>query len=132
MDEDSRSAGPLPNSAGPLVLPGQRPSRHGQRRYYGTAVEHGTDSEPAVLRGDTGETFALAFSPDGRTLAAGSADGIVKFWSVRTTREVAALKAHESVVSSLAFSPDGRTLASISVDQTMRLWPAPAFAEIDR
>ena len=91
-----------------------------------------TDAPPAVLQGDSGEVFSLAFSPDGETLAVGGADGLVKFWNVRTAREVAALKAHESVVSSLVFSPDGRTLASISVDQTMRLWRAPALTDTDR
>jgi WD40 repeat protein len=74
----------------------------------------------------------MAFSPDGETLAAGTSDGIVKFWNVRTRREVATLKAHDSVVGSVAFAPDGRTLATTSVDQTMRLWKAPALGETDR
>ena len=56
----------------------------------------------------------------------------MKFWNVRTRREVVTIKAHDSVVTSVAFSPDGRMLATISVDQTMRLWKAPALAETDR
>jgi WD40 repeat protein len=90
------------------------------------------ESEPTVFRGDTGAVYALAFAPDGETLAVGSMDGAVKFWNIRARREVATLKAHDSVVCSLAFSPDGRTLATISVDQTMRLWRAPVFNETDR
>ena len=89
-------------------------------------------SELAVLRGDAGQVYALAFSPDSATLAVGTSDGAVKFWNLRAQREVATLKAHDSIVSSLAFSPDGRTLATISVDETMRLWKAPAFSYTDR
>jgi WD40 repeat protein len=85
-----------------------------------------------VFRGDAGAVHSIAFSPEGHTLAVGSADGVVKFWNIRALREVATLKAHGTMVSSLAFAPDGRTLATVSADETMRLWRAPGFAEIDR
>ena len=88
--------------------------------------------EPTVFKGDAGAVCALAFAPDGQTLAVGSVDAVVKCWNIRTSREVTTFKAHESIVSSVAFSPDGRTLATVSVDQTMRLWKAPALDEIGR
>ena len=39
-----------------------------------------TREEVRWLRGHTNSIWALAFSPDGKTLASGSADQTVKFW----------------------------------------------------
>ncbi|NUR30844.1 MAG: hypothetical protein HOV83_34185, partial [Catenulispora sp.] len=61
---------------------------------------------------------SLAFSPDGRTLAAGRASGIVSLWNVThpddVTSDGEAYDACSSsyYLSSLEFSPDGRTLAA--------------------
>jgi WD40 repeat protein/serine/threonine protein kinase len=54
--------------------------------------------------------FALAFSPDGATLASGSVDCRVKLWDVATCRETRTLLL-EQEVRAVTFSPDGRRLA---------------------
>ncbi|MER6127403.1 WD40 repeat domain-containing protein [Streptomyces sp. NPDC001795] len=61
------------------------------------------------------------FSPDGRTLAAGSEDGRVQLWNTSTGRATT-LIGHTGVVTSVAFSRDGHTVASSSEDGTVRLW----------
>ena len=67
---------------------------------------------------------ALAFSPDGKTLA--TASGVerseIGLWEVSTGKETGRLLGHTSWVGSLVFWPDGRKLASASADQTIRLW----------
>ncbi|MCU7725388.1 hypothetical protein ODJ79_16805 [Actinoplanes sp. KI2] len=66
--------------------------------------------------------FAVAFSPDGRTLAGGD-ERDVRLWDVTDPRRPAGtLTGHTAVVSMIAFSPDGRTLATASYDHTARLW----------
>jgi WD40 repeat protein len=68
---------------------------------------------------------ALAFSSDGRLLASGDWDHVVRLWDVGTGNEVARFLGHKGSVVGVAFSPDGRTLASSSADQTVLLWKIP-------
>ena len=90
-----------------------------------------TAAEDPVLNGNNGAIYALAFSPDGKTLAAGSFDGPIKLWNIPGRQEIGSLKGHLSNIEGLAFSPDGRTLASSSYDHKVRLWRAPSSTETD-
>ncbi|MBL9124263.1 MAG: WD40 repeat domain-containing protein [Planctomycetaceae bacterium] len=71
------------------------------------------------LKGHNSLVFAIAFSPDGKTLAsagqrieAESATCEVIFWSVATGERVRSIRQPTSgMVKSIAFSPDGRLLA---------------------
>jgi Tol biopolymer transport system component len=67
---------------------------------------------------------ALAFSPDGRILAAASyLDHEILLWDLAAGRERARLRGHESPVTCLAFAPDGRSLASGGEsDRAIVLW----------
>ena len=75
------------------------------------------------------ESAGLAFSPDGRRLAAAAGNNIVKVWDVTTGDEALVLHGHKDTVASVAFSPDGWRLASGGGDGTVKLWDATAAAE---
>ncbi len=71
-----------------------------------------------------GEGSALAFSPDGRTLAVAS--GIqqqqIALLAWPSLERLATLRGHTNTVQGLAFSPDTNRLASVSMDHTVRIW----------
>jgi len=90
---------------------------------------------PARLRAPTDAVQALAFSPDGRTLASGGGsmgDGVdsVQLWEVSTGSALRTLVGHRSCVYDVAFSPDGKLLASGSHDKTIRLWEVATGKEL--
>jgi WD40 repeat protein len=69
-----------------------------------------------------GEVKAVAFAPNGTTLAVASDDGLVCLWDVPSGKELRRCPGHESGVRAVAFAPDGQSFASAGYDQTIRIW----------
>jgi WD40 repeat protein len=94
--------------------------------------------EPRAFRApiDNAEVMAVAFSPDGKRMAAAIADrhpvvkpGLVAVWDVLTGEEKLQLRGHEHTVTGVTYSPDGKWLASCDAQQldvrgNVKVWNA--------
>jgi WD40 repeat protein len=94
-----------------------------------------------LLSGVPEQNAALAFSPDGKTLALGTWMGEVKLLDLSTGKELPAPARHRDWVCSVAFSPDGKFLVSAGGSEfkparngsktsgEVKLWDVAAKAE---
>jgi WD40 repeat protein len=89
--------------------------------------------EKPMLPGDTGFTTAVAFSPDGSTLASGSGHpgGRVRLWDLKTGRVRVTLP-KSGAIYSLAYSPDGRLLVASNGAGKLLLYDAMTGDELQR
>jgi WD40 repeat protein len=69
--------------------------------------------------------MSIAWSPDGRWLAAGTYSGRIVLWDMLTLQPVASLDGHADQVLGLGWSDDSRLLASNSLDGTVLIWKLP-------
>jgi WD40 repeat protein len=80
-------------------------------------------AERRRLRGHTGNVHCLAVAPNGRRVAAGSADGMVCLWSLSDADAPSlCLQGHAGPVTGVTFVPGGESLLSGSHDGSVRLW----------
>jgi len=72
---------------------------------------------------------SVAFSPDGRFIAAGSLDRTIKVWQRRDGREVLTLPSGSLTVS-LLYAPDGNRLLASGEDGAVQVWDLAAVRQI--
>jgi WD40 repeat protein len=74
----------------------------------------------------------LAFSPDGKTLAAALPFNLLRLWDVETGKELLPTTGHQGPVAGLAIAPDGRTVTTCGADLTVRRWAIDSGKELSR
>ncbi|HJT79352.1 MAG TPA: WD40 repeat domain-containing protein, partial [Gemmataceae bacterium] len=100
-------AGRLAGGADPSAPPKAGAAPPGQGRQPAPSWH-----ERATLTGHDGQVNAVAFSPDGKTLASGGQDCAVVLWDLVTGKARTTLRGHQEPVACVAFSPDGKLVAS--------------------
>lgn len=78
-----------------------------------------------TLEGHSGQVDSVAFMPDGKFLASGSADNTVMGWDLGTGESVGTLSGPLDRVTSVSISPTAGFLAAGGFDKLIRLWKLP-------
>ena len=69
----------------------------------------------------TGALGGLSVSPDGKIIATGHFEKVVRLWSVKSGALLAEIKTHSGSIKAVAFTPDGKGLFTGSSDKTVKL-----------
>jgi WD40 repeat protein len=101
-----------------VAAAGGEPGRDGEIQLWDWRARRLT----RTIRAHADAIYAIAFSPNGEWLAAGSYDHLVSLHRVRSSEPPRLLKDHTDAVYAVSFSPDGLRLASASGDRTVKLW----------
>jgi WD40 repeat protein len=89
--------------------------------------------ELTTLQGHQSTVTNVSFSPDGKRIASGCEDGMIKLWDAASGTELATLKGHQGEVTNVSFSPDGTRLASAAGSASgsgeIKIWDAAIETE---
>jgi hypothetical protein len=134
---------------GKLAVAGGRPGQQGDVRIYdlhadGSEKQNGITildgvKDQKVMIAELAETddavLCLSSSTDGKKLAAGGCDRLVRVWDVShgysQARLLQTIENHADWVFGVAFSPDGKRLFTASRDKTAKVWDLAAKESLE-
>jgi WD40 repeat protein/serine/threonine protein kinase len=127
---------PLKGEVGQVALSPDR-TRVAVAQYLGNGshriglYDTSSGEERANLAADFESGGRLAFSPDGKWLATGGDERVVRIWDTATGKPLSECRGHTSKVLSLAFRQDGSRLLSAGHDGTVRQWDVRSGHEVE-
>ncbi|MCE9563389.1 MAG: WD40 repeat domain-containing protein [Planctomycetes bacterium] len=115
-----------------LAVAGGEPGKSGDVRLFKLDAE-GKAAKVAsfTISGHKDSVFAVAFSPDGTTLATAGYDRVIHLWEVFSAAPAQplvmkmpklTLKDHSDTIYAVSFNHDGTLLASGAADRSVKVW----------
>jgi WD40 repeat protein len=105
----------------------------GRTDLYGDPLPPGAIARFGSLRfRPGGQVYAIAFTPDGKTLASASSDQTVRLWEAKTGREIRRLLDRKGEVFSLSMSSDGKLLAAAGERGIIWVWETTTWKRVRR
>ena len=101
-----------------LAAGGGMPGVNGEIRIWDTKAQ----KELEMFGDHTDVVNGVAFSPDGKRLASGSADKSVRIWEVAGGKQTGLMRDHSDAVLGMCWSPDGRYAVSCGADWSIKVW----------
>ncbi|BAZ09106.1 WD-40 repeat-containing protein [Calothrix sp. NIES-4071] len=89
--------------------------------WYGATVWKSDGSWHKKLEGHNGAVNSINFSPDGKKIATGGVDKIIKIWNIDGTLDKN-IFGHSDAVWEVNFSPDSQMVVSASNDNKVKFW----------
>ena len=106
----------------PTTQPTQQPT---QQPTTQPTTSPGVGNDLNVFRGQNGQIYIVAWSPDGANVASGANDQTVAVWNALTGVNLyPPYTGHSAPVYALAWSPNGQFIASGGNDGTVQVWNA--------
>ena len=68
--------------------------------------------------------WTVRFSPNGKTVASGGDDGVVRVWDLENGKLRATLAGHNGNIRNCIYSNDGKKIITAGFDSTLRIWDA--------
>ncbi len=95
-------------------------------------IAKGIPTLPARISNSKIVGNSLRLSPDGKVMAVGCDDSIIRLYDAATLQPIKDLSGHGAAVHCLAFSSDSQWIVSGSQDQTIRVWSVATGLEIGK
>ena len=91
-------------------------------------------SAPAAhlqLTGQVGDVWSLNFTSDGKRLASGTRDGLIRIWNLAESKPAKTLeRLHADKFGNVAFSPDGKLFAGGCIGNIVKIWNVATLDEV--
>ena len=88
-------------------------------RIWNTKKESYTQVFPGTI---DNQVYTVAWSPDGKYIAAGYQDGRVNVWQYATGKQILTYTGHNAAVMSVQWSHNGKYIVSCGFDKTVQVW----------